>query len=356
MMKKRLATISLISLSLLCGFVTLETAINNDAFLGLATSESDNWVHYSKVNATTSLTGIKEYWVNCSTHEHQFSAPTSGNITNGGTPSRNFIDSLASDDDRLIDPYSDFGFENGRNSYISIYDRFSSLEVVDGEGIGGSKALRAGHTGNAADCHLKIDKGFLDYVFSDSNVKALSFYAKGTLVTNNFRHKQVDKSYVNNNSDIISCYERNINGFGITNEYKQFYLTRGVYSQMNDSDWFIQYGGIGNDYLYLDNFSVSYHDYYDYKFNSLENGVFALEESNTTYRLRHPSNNQADFNVINRVGTFGNGGNATFAFDYTNYSDGARSLKLTKPNGEFDYRTSDSTGPSHRFTSWRGAS
>ena len=297
------------------------------------------WVHYSKVNASTTAKGIKEYWVSCATSEHQFTAPTgSVTIRDGGTPSRSFIDSLDPDDDRLIDMYtSTIDFENGHNSFISNYDYFTSIEVVNGEGVGGSKALRAinNQTTNR-DSHLKIDKGFLDYVFSDANVKALSFYAKGTKATNNFRHITVGTQYVNGYSDIYSCYERNNDGYGITNEYKQFFLTRGVYSQMSESDWFIQYGQITNsDILYLDNISISYTDYYQFKKNSLEYGGLFLEESSTTYRLRSTPGNQADFNIIDRVGTFGT--DASVTFDYTNYTDGYRSIKLTKPNGEFDY-------------------
>ena len=254
---------------------------------------SPTWVHYSKVNASTTQYGIKEYWVNCSTSEHVFKAPSGANIRDGGTPTRAFIDSLLEDDDRLIEPYrSIVDFENGRNSYISIYDKFSSLEVVDGEGIGGSKALRASYTATSrADPHLSIDKGFLDYVFSNSEVKSLSFYAKGTTITNNFRHKLVDKSLVNNNSNLISCYEQNLTGYGITNEYKLFYLSRNVYSQMDNTDWFIQYGGLsGEQYLYIDNISISYEDYFQYRYNSFEYGYSVTEYSNKAFRLRDRSN------------------------------------------------------------------
>ena len=88
------------------------------------------WVHYSKVNASTTAKGIKEYWVSCATSEHQFVAPTgSVTIRDGGTPSRSFIDSLDPDDDRLIDTYtSTIDFENGHNSFISNYDYFTSID------------------------------------------------------------------------------------------------------------------------------------------------------------------------------------------------------------------------------------
>ena len=322
-----------------CG-VVFSTSANLKSVINTSGAGGTTWVHYSKVSASTTLKGIKEYWVSCSTNEHQFNAPSGVTIRDGGTPSRSFIDSLSSDDDRLIYPYTtSFDFDDGINSYITNYDYYTSIEVVDGEGIGGSKALRAiNDRASDTDSHLRIDKGFLDYIFSDSKVKALSFYAKGTKVTNNFRHIQVNAQYVNGNSDIIACYERNNDGYGITNEYKQFFLTRGVYSQMNSSDWFIQYGGVSSsEALYLDNFSISYTDYYQFKKNSLEYGGLFLEENSTTYRLRSTPGNQADFNIINRIeGGFPTSGGSV-GFDYVNYTDGYRSIKLTKPNGEFDY-------------------
>lgn len=293
----------------------------------LATPINETWVHYNKVNASSIEKGIKEYWVSCSSQEHRFLAPMSGTIREGGTPSRDFINSLSPDDDRLIDIYGKlFDFNNGLNSYITIKDGFESLEIVDNEGLEGSKALKASRIGTSyLDSHLSIDKGYLDYVFSDPKVKSLSFYAKGTLETNNFRHKTVDKQFVNNNNYIISCYERNDSNYGIKNTYKRFCLTRGVYSQMGESDWFIQYGGTGSYDLYLDGFSVSFSDYYDYSLNGVENG-FLNKSDSTTYYLRDAASGLANFII-----TTGNEAN-TVDFDYTNCTEGYRSIKINKTN------------------------
>ena len=37
---------------------------------------NNQWNHYDAVAPTLDDSGIKEYWVNCETHEHQFTAPT----------------------------------------------------------------------------------------------------------------------------------------------------------------------------------------------------------------------------------------------------------------------------------------
>jgi hypothetical protein len=63
------------------------------------------WNHYSAVAPTFEKRGSKEYWVNCSTHESVFSAPASENIVDKGAPTREFIDSLASNDSRLVERY-----------------------------------------------------------------------------------------------------------------------------------------------------------------------------------------------------------------------------------------------------------
>ena len=329
MQKKLIAPLSFVIATLSAIFVSFASIPNFIAVKSV--SPTTEWVHYNKVDASETLMGIKEYWVNCNTHEHLFQKPT-GEVTirEGGTPSREFINSLSLDDDRLIYQYTKlFNFDDNHNSFIKIHDHFNSLTIVDGEGIRGSKALKATYNGTSyADAHLTIDKSYLDYVFSDPDVKSLSFYAKGTIVTNNFRHIAVDQSYVDNNSRIIACYEANSTGYGITNEYKQFYLTRGVYSQMSNTDWFIQYGGTGVRDLYLDQFSISYTDYYDYTSNSFENGYVQIESNGYSRDFRHPSNTQADL-IINPGNT-----NNNVSFDYENVTDGYRSIRIDKTTSD----------------------
>ena len=286
------------------------------------------WHHYSAVSATFDQKGIKEYWVNCTTHEHVFEAPVSDNIVDKGAPTSAFINSLDVNDDRLVARYlRGFNFDDGVNPYITIVDRFSSLTVVDGEGLDGTKALKASCT-TGGDAHLKISKQYLDLIFADSRVASLQFSAKGTTATNNFRHKQVDAQYVNGNNDIISCYEVNNSSWGIQTSYKQFYLTREVYSQMGANDWFIQYGpGVSTFDLYLDEFKVSEKAYEKYQIEGFENGYW--DAANTGIRLP---------NI--KTGTcwqFKLSGGAyvadSFKFDYNRKTEGNRSVSFRKQNG-----------------------
>ena len=68
-------------------------------------SSDEVWNHYTGVDATLEKKGIKEYWVNCTTHESVFSAPASDHIVDMGAPSESFINSLPDNDPRLLARY-----------------------------------------------------------------------------------------------------------------------------------------------------------------------------------------------------------------------------------------------------------
>ena len=298
-------------------------------------SDNEIWSHYSEVPSTYSTKGCREYWVSCSTHEHQFTAPSSANIVDKGAPSQSWIDSLDNDDDRLIaikDTLIDFE-EDGDNSLFSIVAGFTSFGIANGEGVDGSKALKfSRNNATASDCKLALDYEYLQAVFSDPDVKSLSFYAKGTNVTNNFRHIKVAAQYVNNDNDITHCYENNTTGWGITNEYKKFYLTRGVFSQMTSTDLFIQYN-VGAGDLFIDNLQPAYTDYYDYSINSFEFGGSFTSGA----EIKVPgvgSNASADFIVQNRDTNVA----LDVSYDYSLHTEGVRSLKITKTTQEVDFR------------------
>ena len=320
-------------LILILGTTILSGAVIAGTMLGINSSESqkilgtgdDVWNHYEAVSPTLDKKGIKEYWVNCETHQSVFVEPASEHIVDMGTPSDSFINSLENDDPRLLNRYlRGFDFDDGVNPYITIKSGFETLTVVDGEGVGGSKALVATRS-SAGDSFLRIDKSYLDAVFANPSVKSLAFEAKAHNATNNFRHITVDKSFVNNNSDIVSCFERNSAGWGVDTNWKTFYLTRGVYSQinMNDGnlDWFLKFGAgsLLPQALYLDNFRICTTDYFDYTQYGFENGYFTGSE------LKDPAVNQKGFSV----------GSATNqGFDYDVKTEGERSFTLTKVSGE----------------------
>jgi hypothetical protein len=215
-------------------------------------------------------------------------------------------------------------FEDGVNPYVSINQGFDSISVVDNEGIDGSKALKLSYTDTSAfDARATFDKGYLDFIFDDPQVKALEFSAKGTVATNNFRHITVDASVVGGNTTIVSTYEANSQGYGIDTVYKKFYLTRGVYEQMSDTSWAIQYGATGPFDLYLDNIKASTVDYSDYSVGTFENGKFDLSNK----RLLNPTGNNNRLIQWNEIPS-----NVTFSYEYK--TEGNRSLQFQKNNGE----------------------
>ena len=59
------------------------------------------WKHYARKEATKTEKGIREYWVNCLTNEHVFTAPTTGTIEEGGAYK---TEGFTETDDRWIYP------------------------------------------------------------------------------------------------------------------------------------------------------------------------------------------------------------------------------------------------------------
>ena len=244
-------------------------------------------------------------------------------------------------DPKLVD------FENGQNKIFKIKSGFTSIEVVDNEGLGGSKALKVSCSAtNLNDAFLQAEKDYLDEVFKDPEVKSLSFYAKGSAVTNNFRHIKVGTQYVEGNTRLIECYENNDSKYGMTNEYKKFYLTRNVYLQMfqsdnlNNTDYIIKYGKSGAAFdMYLDNFEMCYTDYFEHKQNGLEFGGLDTSYNEASFKVYGVGNTEADFYINNRKYPNDSGSYLAYeaGFDYSIHSEGQRSLKITKTSQEIDF-------------------
>ena len=99
-MKKKLLVIA--GLSLVCFSAVAASAslgLGNERLFAEVTPVNAVWVHYPKREATKDKKGIREYWVNCSTHEHVFSKPESGSISEYTTYDET---GFAEDDDRWI--------------------------------------------------------------------------------------------------------------------------------------------------------------------------------------------------------------------------------------------------------------
>ena len=297
---------------------------------GIATANTYT-VSYEGSDETTSVTYDAPYELN-GTDNILYDWYYQGEIMPLSGDRWNIADDITLTKEFTFLTYKVIDFEDGINKIITNNSGVTSIEVVAEEGLKGSKALKCVFSGEGC---LNINKDYLDLVFADPNVKALSFYAKGTLVTNNFRHITVDAQYVNNNNNIISCYEVNGTGHGIDTVYKQFFLTRGVYSQMGASDWAIKYGGAdGPHTLYLDNFQPSRYDYYDRTVYGLENGREELNNA-TTYYLRNPVTGGAQLLI---TGAFDN---TAIGANYDMFTEGERSFAVTKTSGQLNFYLRD---------------
>ena len=79
-MKKR----TILAVASLCGVATMSvlalSGLSGEAREFFADGDAGIWVHYARKEATKTEKGIREYWVNCSSHEYVFEQPTSGTI------------------------------------------------------------------------------------------------------------------------------------------------------------------------------------------------------------------------------------------------------------------------------------
>ena len=178
--------------------VGVVAATARGGLLKFARSEDNAlWRHYSAVAPTFDKGGIREYWVSCESHEHQFVAPSSSNIVNMGAPTQTFIDSLATSDDRVLTNSKSYSFEdatiikqsdttyhifaNGRNilRFVStagtVSVDFDTTNVTNG-----SKSLHFTVTGG--NIEIFIDK----YLYNQLGVNGVLFDILGSSTTDAF--------------------------------------------------------------------------------------------------------------------------------------------------------------------------
>lgn len=100
-MKKKLLVAGALSLAAFSAVGVTATMTVNGGVLFADTSSSSNyvWMHYAKKAATKTEKGVREYWVNCNTHEVVYEKPVSTSIGDSATYDTT---GFASDDDRWI--------------------------------------------------------------------------------------------------------------------------------------------------------------------------------------------------------------------------------------------------------------
>lgn len=94
---------------------------------------------------------------------------------------------------------------------------------------------------------INFNKDYLDMVFADSNVKAITFQAKANYVSSNFRARI-------NGTNVT--YENNSNGWGLCEAWKTFMYKREYYESWKEGDSFVIGWVSKGNTIYFDNFKT----------------------------------------------------------------------------------------------------
>lgn len=289
-------------------------------------SGNDVWNHYDGVEATLDTKGIKEYWVNCSSHEIVFSRPSSENINDMGAPSQSFIYSLASNDSRLISKKrQELSFENASDlSKVTkgFRDGYSSAVIVDTDSTGGSHALKV--TSSGTTLSFTLNDNYLTAVFSDPNVKALAFDAKGEIsVLNSFRYR----TYKGGTATVPQF----IGSPRLDTHWRTYYIPRSFYDESYDvssakSQYQVAWSDIGaGKYILFDRFRpVTVAD----EMALLGFESYAVDTSSGSSSYIRVSDGATGGNVM-MYSDVPNG-----AFDDQIFTEGTRSFRFTRTGGQ----------------------
>ena len=327
-MKKK-TNLLFVGVSLLVVAAAAGTAFSTLKMSGVWGTDDTIWNHYSAVAASLGVRGIKEYWVSCDDHSHQFSAPVSEHIVDKGAPSREFIDSLDVEDDRLIEYKRYYDFSDGHlPSFISAGTNVSNVVVghtLDAE----NNMLEVSVTAN--DYGIHIGKEYLDVVFADPSVTALAFDAYSTEATSNFRHKTGGSNV---------CYEKNEaqsteTGYGlVTGGFKTFYFNRSMYNSWASGDYVIWGGGsVAPKTVYIDNIRVASRDASPLGLLDFDGGAFNTGAN--------------DYRIASGAANFAANSGASESkptFDYENKTSGTRSVTVNKSSSSWAAFTVNSAG------------
>lgn len=153
MKKKCILLISVLGLSAVTAFGVFAGATSTKGFAKLlGAGEKVTWNHYSAVAPSFTKKGIKEYWVSCSSHEHQFAAPTGDDveIVDQGAPNESFISSLETTDDRLLARVDDMAIDFEDDVYTHFISSSLTTTVTTEQAFNGTHSLKIVNSGSSA--------------------------------------------------------------------------------------------------------------------------------------------------------------------------------------------------------------
>jgi hypothetical protein len=250
---KRKTSLIAATLSLSAISCALLVSAGNSVRFGLASNGKEEWNHYSYVAPTLDNAGIKEYWVSCSDPSHtiRFTAPTGENvvITDKGAPSVAFIDSLASDDTRLLPKYErTYSFEDGNVPAILSENKGNTVAVVNTATTDGSKALKVTTTGS--QLLLTFERAWLDAIFTQEGAEEIRFDIKATTAAKDFYYNSITNQWG------VGRYEPELtlDNAGVTTYWKTASFTKSMYQDLKADNTVIRIDNtvVGNE-VYIDN-------------------------------------------------------------------------------------------------------
>lgn len=212
-------------------------------------------------------------------------------------------------------------FESGEvPSFISVKQN-AELSITSTTYSFGKKSLKIAAPSNSTDFGVIFSKAYLDDTFSNPEVKAIIFDARGSEATSNFRAK------IGGNN---ITYENNNNNYGLDTQWKKFSFRRSYYEAYVEGDAMI-FGRFpsAEKNVFIDNIIPSTKELDSYGF---ENGY--LDVANTTYKSSgHANSDPAPAQTLRIMQVSGGATVSEMTFDYNDKTEGNRSLTFKKTNG-----------------------
>ena len=209
-------------------------------------------------------------------------------------------------------------FESGEVPDFIAEKQNATLSVTSAQGATfGSKSLKILAPDNNNDFGVYFSKAYLDDTFSNPNVVAINFDAKGSEATSNFRARIAGANVT---------YENNSTGWGLETNWKTFSFKRSYYEAYVEGDAMI-FGRFpsANKYVMVDNVVPVTKDLDSYGF---ESGY--MDKTNKSYKSAgHGNSDPAPVNILRTS-------DSTVSSMVTAYaikSEGNRSVKIVKSNG-----------------------
>ena len=210
-------------------------------------------------------------------------------------------------------------FESGVvPSFISVKQN-AELSITSTTYSFGKKSLKIAAPSNSTDFGVIFSKAYLDDTFSNPNVKAIIFDARGNEATSNFRARIAGSNIT---------YENNDSNYGLDTQWKKFSFRRSYYEAYQEGDAMIfgRFASASKN-VFIDNIIPSTEELDSY---GLENGY--LNTSTYTYMSAGHSNSDPAPATTFRLSPSG-ATVSNMTFDYNDKTEGNRAIRFDKSNG-----------------------